>query len=106
MKIGIIVETKEAEKAWNAFRFGVASLKSGHQVKAFLMGEAVECQDIREGQFNVREQMEFFDQQGGQILACGTCLRFRQKDGNELCPLSTMNDLVRLVEESDRVVTF
>ncbi|PZP53189.1 MAG: DsrE family protein, partial [Azospira oryzae] len=32
MKIGIVVETKEAEKAWNAFRFGVAAQNGGHQV--------------------------------------------------------------------------
>ncbi|MHB1127941.1 MAG: hypothetical protein ACYC2T_13495 [Bacillota bacterium] len=25
MKLGIVIETKEAEKAWNALRFGVAS---------------------------------------------------------------------------------
>lgn len=27
MKVAIILETKEHEKAWNAFRFGVAALK-------------------------------------------------------------------------------
>ena len=38
MKLAIILETKEHEKAWNAFRFGVAALKKGHQVKFFLYG--------------------------------------------------------------------
>ena len=38
MKIGIIIETKEPEKAWNAFRFAVTAKKQGHKVKVFLMG--------------------------------------------------------------------
>ncbi len=106
MKIGIVLETKEPEKAWNAFRFGVASLKKGHNVSTFLMGEAVECEDVTDEKYNVLEQMKLFDASGGEIIACGTCLKSRQKEGNELCPLSTMNDLVELVETSDKIVSF
>ena len=106
MKIGIMLETKEPEKAWNAFRFGVASLKKEHKVKAFLMGEAVECEDVEDEKFNVLEQMKLFDTNGGEIIACGTCLKSRQKEGNELCPISTMNDLVELVETCDKVISF
>ena len=39
MKLGVIIETKEYEKAWNAMRFAVTAKKSGHEVKVFLMGE-------------------------------------------------------------------
>ena len=46
MKIGIIPETREYEKAWNAFRFGVTARKLEHEVKLFLMGEAVECEGL------------------------------------------------------------
>ena len=35
MKIGIILETKELEKAWNAFRFAVTAKKTGREVKVF-----------------------------------------------------------------------
>lgn len=35
MKLGIILETKEPEKAWNAFRFASAALVKGHDVKVF-----------------------------------------------------------------------
>lgn len=38
MKLGIILETKEPEKAWNAFRFANTALKKEHEVKMFLMG--------------------------------------------------------------------
>lgn len=33
MKFGIILETKELEKAWNAFRFAVTAKKKGYEVK-------------------------------------------------------------------------
>lgn len=51
MKFGVILETKEPEKAWNTFRFAVTSRKNGHEVKIFLMGKAVECGNLtHEGQ--------------------------------------------------------
>ena len=37
MKIGIVLGTKEPEKAWNAFRFGVTALKARHGAKVFLI---------------------------------------------------------------------
>ncbi|MDR0230753.1 MAG: DsrE family protein [Dysgonamonadaceae bacterium] len=106
MKIGIILETKEPEKAWNAFRFAVTAKKQGHEVKLFLMGEAVECEGLVHEKFNVDEQLQSFAKIGGEILACGTCLRSRQLDGTESCPISTMVDCVEVVEWADKVVTF
>ena len=53
MKLGVIIETKEFEKAWNAFRFAVTAKKKGHEVKVFLMGEAVECETLTHEKFNV-----------------------------------------------------
>ena len=106
MKIGIIIETKEPEKAWNAFRFAVTAKKQGHEVKVFLMGEAVECEELIHEKYNVSEQLKLFSSLGGEILACGTCLKSRQLGGTEACPLSTMVDCVNLVVWAERVVTF
>jgi len=106
MKIGIIIETKEFEKAWNAFRFAVTSKKLGHDVKVFLMGEAVECEGLTHEKYNVDEQLKLFISVGGEILACGTCLKSRQLNETEACPLSTMIDCVNLVIWADKVVTF
>ncbi|MBI4411895.1 MAG: DsrE family protein [Deltaproteobacteria bacterium] len=50
--------------------------------------------------------MTAFLENGGKILACGTCLKLRQKESSELCPLSTMKDLRELVRDSARVLTF
>lgn len=35
MKFGIVISTNEPEVVWNAFRFGVTSLKADHEVKVF-----------------------------------------------------------------------
>jgi uncharacterized protein involved in oxidation of intracellular sulfur len=47
-----------------------------------------------------------FLQAGGRIMACGTCLKLRQEEGSEICPISTLNDLYELLKESDKIVTF
>lgn len=106
MKCGIILETKEAEKAWNAFRFGVAALKQEHQVKLFLMGEAVECENLQDTDYPVPIEIDTFIASGGELLACGTCLKSRQLDQQTACPISTMVDCVEMVEWADKVVTF
>jgi uncharacterized protein involved in oxidation of intracellular sulfur len=106
MKIGIILETRENEKAWNAFRFAVTAINEGHEVKVFLMGEAVECQGLIHDKFNVDEQLKKFAAAGGEILACGTCLKSRQLEGTEVCPVSTMLDCINMVVWADRTVTF
>ncbi len=106
MKIGIIIETKEYEKAWNAFRFAVTSLKLGHEVKVFLMGEAVECEGLTHIKYNVDEQLKNFAREGGEILACGTCLKSRSLEGSDSCPMSNMVDCVNLVVWADKTVTF
>jgi uncharacterized protein involved in oxidation of intracellular sulfur len=106
MKIGIIIETKEPEKSWNALRFAVTALKADHAVKVFLMGEAVEIQHMSDNKYDAAAQLHAFDAAGGTILACGTCLQSRMIDGNEVCPISTMTDCLDMVTWADRVVTF
>ena len=106
MKFGIILETKELEKAWNALRFAVTAHKSGHEVRVFLMGEAVECENITHEKYDVAGQLKAFVEAGGTILACGTCLKSRHMTGSDSCPISTMLDCVKLVEWADKIITF
>ncbi len=106
MKIGIVINTNEPEVVWNAFRFGNTSLKASHDINIFLMNKGVEAYDIEDEKYNVKEQIRLFIENKGQILACGTCLKSRKKEGNNVCPISTMNDLLKLVEESDKVLSF
>ncbi|HLD57916.1 MAG TPA: DsrE family protein [archaeon] len=106
MKLGIIIGVNEPEVVWNAFRFGNTALNSNHVVKVFLMNKGVEVEGIRDKKYNVKEQLDTFTKNKGQILACGTCLKSREKEGSKICPISTMRDLLKLVEESDKVLTF
>ncbi len=107
MKIGIVLSTNEPEAAWNAFRFGLMELSLGHDVKMFLLGKAVEIEDINEPKFNVVEKAQEYLEKGGEILVCSTCLVSRgMKDDFKLSPPSTMKDLADLVNNSDKVITF
>lgn len=106
MKLGIVIYTPEAETAWNALRLGMFALKQGDSVKLFLLARGVECDKLDTERFKVTAQMREFLDLGGAILACGTCLKLRQTEGSELCPVSTMKDLYEIVRDSDRVVTF
>lgn len=106
MKIGIVLNTNEAETAWNALRLGVMALGDRDEVKLFLMGKGVELEDITDERFNIQEQIEAFMTGGGIILGCGTCLKMRQRGSSDVCPVSTMRDLLNMVKESDRILTF
>jgi uncharacterized protein involved in oxidation of intracellular sulfur len=106
MKYLLIINTTDTETAWNAFRFGSAALSRGQEVSVFLLGPAVEIENIGDERFDVQKLLLRFDELGGVILSCGTCLRIREMDAGALCPMSTMDDLARLTEESDRVLTF
>jgi uncharacterized protein involved in oxidation of intracellular sulfur len=106
MKLGIVIHSNDAETVWNAFRLGVFAVAEGDSVKVFLLARGVEAEGLDTEKFRVTEQMSALVDAGGEILACGTCLKIRQSEGSELCPLSTMKDLYEVVRDSDRVVTF
>ena len=106
MKIGIILNTNEAETCWNCFRFGNESLKNDHSVKIFLLGKGVEIENVKDDRFPLLGgSIKKFLKNGGVILACGTCLKIREKEIG-ICPVSAMEDMLKIVEESDKVMTF
>ncbi|HLG25356.1 MAG TPA: DsrE family protein, partial [Candidatus Gracilibacteria bacterium] len=94
------------ETVWNAFRFANFALKEGDSVKVFLLAKGVEYESIKSEKFNVMELAKSFLESKGQIFACGTCLKIRQSEGSEMCPVSTLKDLYELVKESDKVISF
>ncbi|MFN3599720.1 MAG: DsrE family protein [Aquificaceae bacterium] len=106
MKLGIVIYSNDPEVVWNVFRFANYSLKAGDEVKVFLLAKGVESESLDTEQFKVTEQMESFVKGGGKILACGTCLKIRNSQGSELCPMSTMKDMYELIKESDKILTF
>jgi uncharacterized protein involved in oxidation of intracellular sulfur len=87
-------------------RFCNAALKKGHSVKLFLMSAGVEIENIRGGKYDIVLQLEEFSVNGGKVLACGTCMKSRNRPESDVCPTSTMNDCVEMAEWADKVVTF
>ena len=106
MKIGVIISSNDAETCWNALRYANFSLGQKDEVKIFFMGKGVEYQKVSTDKFNTIEQAEKFIKAGGIIYACGSCIKSREQDSSEMCPISTMKDMYEIVKESERVVTF
>jgi len=107
MKIGIILQSNKPEHIWNTFRFGITSLKAGHQAEIFLMSEGSELDTIPDTKdFDISKKVSEFKELKGEIYACGSCLKVRGKEESSVCPVSTMSDLLKMVESSDKVLVF
>jgi len=106
MKLGIVVYSNDPETVFNAFRLGVFSLGKGDSVRVFLLAKGVESETLDNKQFKVSEQMQSFVDANGEIFACGTCLKIRKSKSSDMCPMSTLEDLHLIIEESDKVLTF
>jgi len=106
MKMGVIISSNDAETCWNALRYANFCLTQKDNVKVFFMGKGVEYQKISTDTFNTAEQAEKLMRSGGKIFACGSCIKSREQEGSEMCPISTMKDMYDIVKESDKVVTF
>lgn len=106
MKLGIVISTDDPEVIWNAFRLGNFAIKEGDVVNVFLLAKGVECESLDTEKFKIKEQMQALVDNGGKILACGTCLKIRQSEGSDVCPMSTMKDLYELVRDNDKVLSF
>lgn len=106
MKLGIVIYSNDAETVWNAFRLANFSLKEGDTVSVFLLAKGVEYETLDSEKYNVQEQAKSFVEKNGSIFACGTCLKSRQSEGSEICPISTMNDLYELIKTSDKIISF
>ena len=107
MKLGIILQSNNPEHIWNTFRFGITSLKASHGVTIFLMSEGAELETIADTEhFDISKKVAEYKELKGNLYACGTCLEIRGKKESEVCPVSTMTDLLKMVEESDKVLVF
>ena len=105
MKLGMIISQTDPETVFNALRLALYSLEQGDEVRVFLSGRGVEIDQIEDPKFDVKAQAEKVLGAGGQFHACGTCLKLRNSEGSELCPLSTLKDHYEIVRDSDRLVT-
>lgn len=107
MKLGIILQSNKPEHVWNTFRLGITALHAGHQVKAFLMSEGSELDAIPDTKdFDISAKVAEFKKLKGEMYACGSCLELRGKGESKICPVSTMSDMLKMVESSDKVLVF
>ena len=105
MKLGIVINSKDPETAWNALRLGSTALDAGHKVGIFLLGSGVEIEKIRDETFNVPELLKKFAKNEIGLLGCSTCMRLRHQEAGVVIK-SSLTALVNLIADSDKVVTF
>ncbi|HBB65152.1 MAG TPA: sulfur reduction protein DsrE, partial [Candidatus Vogelbacteria bacterium] len=73
----------------------------------FLMSEGSELDTIPDSEnFDISVKVAEFKKLKGEIYACGSCLKIREKEESNVCPISTMSDLLKMVEDSDKVLVF
>ena len=107
MRLGIILQSNKPEHVWNTFRFAITAQKAGNETEVFLMSEGSELEDIRDTEdFDISAKVSEFKALKGGLYACGSCLKVRGKEGSNVCPVSTMTDLLAMVERSDKVLVF
>jgi len=105
VKLGMIITQTDPETVFNALRLAHYSLGQGDQVRIFLSGRGVEIDQIDDTKFDVKKLSREILDAGGEFLACGTCLKLRNAEGSDVCPLSTLKDHYEIVRDSDRLVT-
>lgn len=111
MKVAVVIYSNDAETIWNAFRFANTCRVYEDETTVFLMGKGIESASIQSLQFNIEEQMQLFEEQGGKVIGCGVCCESRKDlmpelEGELQCTLGSMQDFYIMVKESDKVITF
>jgi sulfur relay (sulfurtransferase) complex TusBCD TusD component (DsrE family) len=105
MKLGIIITQTDPETVFNTLRLAIYSLEQGDTVRIFLSGRGVEIDQIVHAKFDVKGQAQKVLDAGGLFYACGSCLKLRNAEGSDICPLSTLKDHYDIVLDSDKIVT-
>jgi len=74
VNIHIVLQSKNPETIWNAFRFAIALLRSDHKVKVLLLGKDIQLEKMQERNFDILGVAKEFLMTNGEMYACGTCL--------------------------------
>ena len=108
MNVLIIIASNDSETVWNAFRLANTCLIHDDTVNVFLLGRGVESAAISSIKFNVKEQVEIFEEEGGKRIGCGVCVDSREDTMPLLrddlnCELGSMQTLYSLMNDADKV---
>ncbi|MHB1310227.1 MAG: DsrE family protein [Limisphaerales bacterium] len=105
MKLALTITQTDPETVFNALRLAKYSLTQGDEVMIFLSGRGVEIDKIVDVRFDVTRLAQEVLEAGGKFMACGTCLKLRDSEGSEICPLSTLKDHYDMIRDADKVIT-
>jgi tRNA 2-thiouridine synthesizing protein D len=108
------------ERAYLAMRFVMTARAEGHDINLFLFEEAVRLplkekdggkteQDSDEKLANSKNLIRSAIDMGARVKICGVCAKERQLQQEDLiegASIGGMQDLIRWIEEADKVVTF
>ena len=102
------------ERSYNGLRLADSLAKRGtHEVRVFLMGDAVMCaklgQHTPNGYYNIERMLIPVTRAGGQIAVCGSCLDTRGIEPAMLadgCHRGSMDELTDWTEWADEVMVF
>lgn len=106
MTLGLIVSSNDPEILSNAFRLASFSLSAEDAVTVFLLGAGVELEQVAQDVFRPLDKATAFLQNGGDILACGTCLEHRGMGPSPSYQVSDLKALRDLVLRSDKCLSF
>ena len=111
MKYAVVIYSNDDEAVWNAFRFANTCNGYDNHVTVFLMGKGVEAASIQSLKYDINEQIELFEEMGGELVGCGVCCESRKDVMPDIettlsCKIGSMQDFYILVNESDKVLTF
>ena len=103
------------ERPWNALRLALTSISVAIKLKVnvFLIGDAVSIakkgQRTPEGYYNLEKMLTDLISKGGNVQACGTCLKARglnREDLVEGVEVGTMMGLSHCIEDSRVTLSF
>ena len=118
MKILIIFNRKPydmTDVSWNGLRLAETLLKNGHEVRIFLMNDAVDmardvCKKPDNYDQDLVEMLKDLVKNGAAVRVCGTCMARCGIHANHPyfkgTEHSTMQALSEWVVDSDKVITF
>jgi uncharacterized protein involved in oxidation of intracellular sulfur len=103
-----------SERSYNGLRLADSLAKRGsHEVRVFLMGDAVMCaklgQHTPNGYYNIERMLLPVTRAGGQIGVCGSCLDARGIEAGMLAEgahRGSMDELTAWTEWAEQVLVF
>ncbi len=104
--LGIVIMTDDVETVWNALRLATYSQRKGDLVVLFLIGKGLDGFEAKSETYELEPLKDKYFDNGGQIIACGTCAAQRKTEEIALCTIASISDLYYIIKKSKKVISF